>query len=637
MKPIQTTQFVNSGNFDGDSVEFGFDQNSLAHLQSILSDLYSNPWLAVLRELSTNGLDAQIANGYTGPVEISLPSGLSPTLKIQDFGVGMSLDDLYKTYTKYGASTKRDTNDQVGMLGIGSKSPLAVADSFSVVTVHNGLKVSAVVSKNEHGIGQLQIIDTSPTSDHSGTTITIPTDHSYHGLAADLFKFWKKGTVLVDGKEPATLTGTQIDENTFLTPQLDRDYIVMGNIAYPVGFTAVDGAYYNVGLIGNREYNRVHAVVRVPIGAVHFAPSREELNYSKYTLAYLRQLRVDTMKAVADYAASQAELLDTHAEVIEFIGTWRQFNIDVDLPTKWRGKEIPRALKMTNGYEWTKHGWRAKRRIYGARNINIEAIYSDTPPIFITGWDREGVTSTIKNRMNLWMEQNKEYDTVIFCDHFDDPDGWFADVPTITVTELKALKLPKVVRNSSGKIKGSYDVMQPNGYWDEETTLVGDPLFCSRDESENIRASILQFDRPVVRLGRNRWDKFKRDFPNAEHISDFIQKKASEIQWTEEDQILESHFPAVLRQLDAADIDDPELVKWITIIKKGTTPNLQKASKLGGCGVMVPRATSITNPFEKRYPLIGAINIYYHSRSSETVKHLVLYLNTVYAAIASDN
>ena len=53
-----------------------FDENSIAHLMSVLTDLYSDKPLAVIREYSTNALDAHRAAGNTAPIEVTLPSTL---------------------------------------------------------------------------------------------------------------------------------------------------------------------------------------------------------------------------------------------------------------------------------------------------------------------------------------------------------------------------------------------------------------------------------------------------------------------------------------------------------------------------------------------------------------------------------
>ena len=46
-----------------DRTAMTFDENAIAHLMSVLTDLYSDPTLAVVREYSTNARDAQIAAG----------------------------------------------------------------------------------------------------------------------------------------------------------------------------------------------------------------------------------------------------------------------------------------------------------------------------------------------------------------------------------------------------------------------------------------------------------------------------------------------------------------------------------------------------------------------------------------------
>ena len=46
---------------DEDRTKMTFDENSIAHLMSVLTDLYSDKELAVIREYSTNALDAHKA------------------------------------------------------------------------------------------------------------------------------------------------------------------------------------------------------------------------------------------------------------------------------------------------------------------------------------------------------------------------------------------------------------------------------------------------------------------------------------------------------------------------------------------------------------------------------------------------
>ena len=80
----------------------------------ILSDLYSDKALAIVRELGCNAADSMIAAGKSDqPFHIHLPNTLEPWLTIQDFGTGISHENIYDIYSVYFSSTKTNTNDQI--------------------------------------------------------------------------------------------------------------------------------------------------------------------------------------------------------------------------------------------------------------------------------------------------------------------------------------------------------------------------------------------------------------------------------------------------------------------------------------------------------------------------------------------
>ena len=100
---------------------FGISKQDEGHLMTILRDtLYSDKVLAVLREYSSNAWDAHREAGKpTLPIKITMPTDMEPTLSIRDWGLGLSPVDVFEVFTQYGASTKRDNDNAVGMLGIG--------------------------------------------------------------------------------------------------------------------------------------------------------------------------------------------------------------------------------------------------------------------------------------------------------------------------------------------------------------------------------------------------------------------------------------------------------------------------------------------------------------------------------------
>ena len=111
---------------------FGISLKDEAHIMSTLRDtLYSDKVLAVIREYSSNAWDAHREVGKADvPIKVTLPTSMDPTLTIEDFGPGLSPDDVFNVYTQYGASTKRGSNSSVGMLGIGSKSGFSFCSGF---------------------------------------------------------------------------------------------------------------------------------------------------------------------------------------------------------------------------------------------------------------------------------------------------------------------------------------------------------------------------------------------------------------------------------------------------------------------------------------------------------------------------
>jgi len=92
--------------------KFGISMKDQAHILAILRDrLYTNKVLAVLREYGSNAWDAHREAGKEGlPIKVSLPTEIEPALIIRDWGPGLSEEDVFEVYVKYGASTKRGSN-----------------------------------------------------------------------------------------------------------------------------------------------------------------------------------------------------------------------------------------------------------------------------------------------------------------------------------------------------------------------------------------------------------------------------------------------------------------------------------------------------------------------------------------------
>lgn len=160
----------------GEDIAFTIQPEAMGHIMASLSTLYSDPIHGSVREVLSNAIDAvrkARAKGNDVPdVEIWTPSDLSPYLVISDSGSGMDYADLKEVYTSFGASTKRDSLDEIGFMGYGAKSPMAYTDNYEVITTKDGVTRKCLIT-NRNSVLNLnaQIID---DSDHVGTTVRIP-------------------------------------------------------------------------------------------------------------------------------------------------------------------------------------------------------------------------------------------------------------------------------------------------------------------------------------------------------------------------------------------------------------------------------------------------------------------------------
>ena len=141
------------------------------HVAELLSkDIYLYPTRAVVREVTTNAWDA----GKGKPFNVTLPTRDKPQFIVEDFGPGLSDNDIYELYTTYFASRARNNDEKIGGFGLGAKSPFAVADSFLVSSRFEG-KISVFLIFKENGMPKVTKHSCEDWGGATGLTVTVPT------------------------------------------------------------------------------------------------------------------------------------------------------------------------------------------------------------------------------------------------------------------------------------------------------------------------------------------------------------------------------------------------------------------------------------------------------------------------------
>ena len=314
MIPTDTRQTVHidSGVVREAVMTISEDATDKAFMLQTVTNLYSDGIMAFLREVSSNARDAHKAAGQTRPIAVTLPTvgDPHPTFVVQDWGTGLNADDFENLYVKFGKSTKRESNDETGMLGLGCKAPLTYCLSFTVVGVKNGVRTVAVITKNEDGIGVMKVLDEQETTDPNGVTVTIPVKlndvNAVISKAKHFFSFWRDG-VLVNGEPPTVIDDSfQLDPDIWVLGRHGSSFVVQGDVPYPYDTPSDVPA----------------TVAWVPMGSVKPTPSREQLHYTTLTndtLATIKRFVIDaTDKMVAfrmESCANSYERLKTAYEL----------------------------------------------------------------------------------------------------------------------------------------------------------------------------------------------------------------------------------------------------------------------------------------------------------------------------------
>lgn len=345
-----------------DVTAMSIDAEGAVHIMSMLTNLYTNPALAVLREYSSNAWDSHVAAGQKRPIEISLPGRLNPVFVVKDYGVGMSPADIRDIYLTFGKSTKRQSMDQIGAFGLGSKSALTLVKQFSVTAVKNGVKTVAIIAIGENETREGNIVSIVETNEPNGVTVSVPVPDVTEFLShvEGVFLGWPVGSVLVDGQAPKSVYdgGSWMHSSDNLVHVRRADLYNQGNadgffkinsggIIYQVSVSSLGLNAYGSRTLANAfsySLGSLQMVVDVPIGSVDLTPSRDSLLYSERTKKFLTALFESSIRMTTDLALNDIAEATSHNDAIERVECWTR--------VLGRGKGVP------SGFEPKKATWK---------------------------------------------------------------------------------------------------------------------------------------------------------------------------------------------------------------------------------------------------------------------------------------
>ena len=295
-----TNTVVRSGSFE----ESNYTIEASAKAFSILSDgLYANKLEAVVRELSTNAYDAHVDAGHPDkPFLVHLPNRFSPKFSIRDYGTGLSHEDCMNLYTTYFGSNKTNSNDAIGCLGLGSKSPFAYTDNFLVTSYLDGKMRIYNSYKNERDEPVFALVSEDDTTACNGMEILFSVEQDdieeFEEAAQTIYKFFKVRPTLdmgdednepleIDDEAEYVIQGSnwgliKTAGKSYYGSSSDTGVAIMGQVAYPFDYEQFDDASVQSLL-------RAAVHIHFAIGELDITPSREALSYNESTKRAIKE------------------------------------------------------------------------------------------------------------------------------------------------------------------------------------------------------------------------------------------------------------------------------------------------------------------------------------------------------------
>lgn len=679
MIPSKTDTEVIS-NMSGREIVMQFDPEALVELMGIMTNMYPDPEEAVIREYATNARDAHVEAGNTDPIEVITPSEFVPTLRIIDHGTGLDEHDIETVYSLYGASTKRETNDQVGQYGIGAKSALAYTSQFTVIGIKDGIRTVVSVSKDDDHAGTMTIVEKVETDEPNGVEVSIPAAryNRFHRKAEELFRYWPEGSVLLNGEEPKKIEGLKISEHITLASNGnydDTDVVVMGGVPYAIPPELIPFKGY---------VESYRLVAEVEIGSVKITPSRDSLMISKRTRERMEALGVEVKEALKTAAQDDMDKATDPQDAMRKACLWRavldpRVRRELLSNLTYKGEEIPE--KFAPLFE-NNEGLLVESELRG-NQIFVSKHDSEKPSactkfnsvaaavmadgLVVYGYEADKFTAGHKKKLMAYAEQKS-----LTVRHYvlSAPTlncRWIDAERVANWEDIKPIKIPRssTGERTSSRVAGTYNVYLPGTEYEIEIEATAidttKPLYYftkddfptggyyRRDRGQEAKerhwriaaALIRGFDpeATVVRLGLNRIEKFNRDFPFAKSVKASIEEKADALYDGLNERVrkawrLQEESVPLLKELDPNKISDPELCEAVELATLSIDAKVQSIKAV--CDSRISNSLYIKATEKQRelepydisvnYPLLGNDEW----RAKAHLDHAYIYIGASY-------
>lgn len=322
-----------------ESIGMSLDLDSAQILMQMLSkNLYSDSIGSTIRECASNALDSHRRAGVEDPIVVNfkLDDSNNYVFSVEDFGIGLDADDVRNIISKYGKSTKRNSNTELGMMGLGFKAPLAYSSSFYFICRKDGIERKYMMYEGED-TNTIDLLYEKATEERNGVKVIVPVKW---GDRDQFFKKMKEQLAYFEDVYFDVNVNSHVIDNTFTIyrgenfqySQLASDeylHICLDNVYYPIDFSKLD--------ISHQLQFPVALRFSLSDG-VFPTPNREAIRYTQEA----KQIIMDRLKEMANFFVGK------YNEQMTACKTYQQVKEYYD--TSKRTIEVVPGIKLNVGY-----------------------------------------------------------------------------------------------------------------------------------------------------------------------------------------------------------------------------------------------------------------------------------------------
>ena len=324
-----------------ESIGMSLDLDSAQILMQMLSkNLYSDSIGSTIRECASNALDSHRRAGVDKPIVVGFKKNKEDNYEftVEDFGIGLDADDVRNIISKYGKSTKRNSNTELGMMGLGFKAPLAYSSSFYFVCRKDGMERKYMMYEGED-TNSIDLLYEASTTEGNGVKIIIPVNYY------DRNNFIKKIKEQLAYFESVYFDCEDNVDNDFIIHRSEHFqfselsatnylHISLDNVYYPIDFEK----------LGIKERIDFPVALRFSLTDGLFpTPNRESIRYTKEA----KEIILDKIRKVADFYANKYN--ETMVETDDVLAVIKHF---AESQRYVKGFKEQDTLNISNLHDW---------------------------------------------------------------------------------------------------------------------------------------------------------------------------------------------------------------------------------------------------------------------------------------------